>query len=453
MVEVAVGIDVGTAYTKAAARIEDGTIVAIYRMRSPQFRADRSTVLLEAAEWWRCLKNVVRGLLTTHPHLRLRVTAICISAIAPTLIVFDAARADSAYGILYSSLAELENGSSLSQCDLQLTERRLEVLKNAARKKCFVNPCIGDLVGYANWRLTGNLTMNSISLAETGARDCGMFAVVDNVAPRLVAPAEHIGDTTMSSAKELGIDAGIPVCGGCPDTMGSVVGAGLIRASETMLYLGAFGSLMRLESDVDALLNITNCPRPPFHWLLSVPGLGPEIESLSQRWFGSTSVADCLQMFDQEAMQAPFGAGGTLFLVPRWKSGMTTVGKYEFVAARSGEIGNVLRQARAVLESIAYGILALDAHFDELTKASGGGARSPIWLDTLSTVLNCEVQARNMTWEAAGTADIAARLVWQCMPPPMRPCHTSEPRSDVPQAIIDDNTQRVKEYYHERDWL
>ncbi len=456
MTEVAVGIDIGTSYTKAAARTEDGTVVAVCRMPSPQVRTDHSIVLLEATEWWACLKDVLRGLLTAHASPRLRVTSICVSAIAPTLTVFDAANQDSAYAILYSSLAGLENGGSLSQCDPQLTERRLVVLRSAARKERFVSPCISDLVGYANWRLTGTLTMNSISLAETGmvggARDCDKFAVVDNVAPRLVAPGEQIGDTTTSSAGELGIEAGIPVCGGCSDTMSSVIGAGLVRASETMLYLGAFGSLLRLEADVDALLNAANCPSPPFRWLLSVPGLGPEIESLSHRWFGSTAVADRLRVLDQAAMQVPPGAGGTLFLVPRWKSGMTPVGTYELVADRSGEIGDVPRRARAVLEGLAYAVLALGAHSGKVIKASGGGARSRIWIDTLSIVLKNEIQARYMTWEATGAADIAARLAWKSIPP-MRLCYASEAHSDVPRAVIDDNSQRATEYYRGHDWL
>lgn len=456
MIDVAVGIDIGTTYTKAVARTEDGTVVAIYRMRSPQFRTNRSTFLLDAAEWWASLKYVLRGLLTVHTPGRLHVTSICVSAIAPTLTVFDAAQEDKAYAILYSSLAELEDRASLSQSDPRLTERRLVVLRSAARKEHFVRPCISDLVGYANWRLAGTLTINSISLAETGmvggGSDCDKFAVVDKVAPRLVAPGEQIGEITVSSAEELGIEAGIPVCGGCPDTMGSVVGAGLAQASETMLYLGTFGSFMRLEADVGTLLNVANCPNPPFRWLLSVPGLGLQIESLSHRWFGSAAEADRLRKLDQEAMQVPPGAGGTLFLVPRWKEGKTPVGKYQFVADRNGEIGNVQRQARAVLEGIAYAVLALGVYSGEVTKVSGGGARSPAWLDIISDVINGDVQARHMAWDATGTSDIAAGLVWQSMAP-MRPYYTSRRHPEASRAVIDDNSRRVQEHYYEHDWL
>jgi xylulokinase len=456
MSEVAVGIDIGTSYTKGVARTVDGTVVAVYRKPSAQVRPDLSIDLRSAAAWWVDLKDVVRGLLFAYRPRQMRVTSICVSAIAPTLTVFDAAHPDCAYAILYSSLAELENGGSLSQCDPQLTKRRLAILTSVARKERFVSPSITDLVGYANWRLTGTLTINGISLAEMGmtqgVRDCDMLGVADGISPQLVAAGKQIGETTACSAGELGIESDIPVCGGCPDTMSSVVGAGLVRASETMLYLGTFGSILHLQRDVDALLDTTGWPSPPFRWLLSVPGLGPEIELLSQQWFGSTAASDRLRVLDQAAVEAPPGAEGTLFLVPRWKNGMTTVGRYELVPGRSGEIGDVRRQARAVLEGIAYAALSVGAHSGNTIIASGGGARSRIWLDAISTVLRSDVQARHMSWEATGAADIAARMAWKSMQV-MRPWYRSQAHINGPREIINDNFHRVKEVYREHNWL
>lgn len=456
MIDVTIGIDIGTTYTKAVARTEDGTVIAINRIRSQQFNNQDSTSLLKANKWWECCKYILIGLLNSNTLNKLHIKSICVSAIAPTLTVFDETQPDEAYAILYSSLKELKDGVSLSQSDPQLTEQRLEVLRNVACKANFNKPCISDLIGYINWRLTDALTMNSITLAETGMfggeRDCDQFSVVDKIVPRLVAPGMQIGEISVSSAKELGIKPGIPVCGGCPDTLSSIVGAGLVQASEVMLYLGTFGSFMRLEADVDTLLNVPNCRSHPFSWLLSVPGFGPKIENLSHRWFASEAEANRLQMLDQNAIKTLAGAGGTLFLVPRWKDGMTTVGSYQFVADRNGEIGNIQKQARAALESIAYAIIALDIHSNDVIKVSGGGARSHTWLDILSIVLNCDVQTRHMAWEATGTADIAAGLVWKSVKP-KRTHYTAQKYHDVSREDIEDNSQRMKEYYYERNWL
>jgi sugar (pentulose or hexulose) kinase len=455
MNEVAIGIDIGTSYTKGAERTEDGTVVAVYRKRTLQVKSNPLLDLLSAVPWWYCVKDVVRGLLSALPRL-MNVASICVSAIVPTLTVFDVDCPDHAYAILYSSLAVTSAGSSLSQSGPELTKQRLTILSSIARKEGFISPCITDLVGYANWRLTGKLTMNGLSFAEMGMTrevgGCEIFGVSENITPQLVSADEKIGETTPGSAGELGIKSGISVCGGCPDTIGSIVGAGLTRALERMLYLGTFGSILELGEDVDTILHATRQPCVPYRWLLSIPGLGPEIESLGQRWFGPYAASESLSMLDQAAVKAPPGAGGTLFLVPRWKNGMTPIGSYKILPNRNGETGDVRRQARAVLEGIAYAALSLGVHSSNPIIACGGGARSRIWLDIISTVFGSNVQARHMAWEATGAADIAARMAWKS-PPAKRPWYASQAYTDVPRGIINDNHHRAMEVYRELDWL
>jgi sugar (pentulose or hexulose) kinase len=456
MSEIAIGVDIGTSYTKGVACAKDGTVVAAYRKPTMHVKTHASLDLQSATAWWECVKDVVRGLLFPRRFQLMNVASVCVSAIAPTLTVFDAAHPDRAYAILYSSLALAKDAArcpNLSLSNPALTKQRLTILASVARKERFISPCITDLVGYANWRLTEKLTMNGLSFAEMGItqklEDCEMFDVSNSI-PRLVAASEKIGETTPGSAGELGIESGISVSGGCPDTMSSIVGAGLTRAPETMLYLGTFGSILNLDDDVDTILDATSLPRLPYRWLLSIPGLGPEIESLAHRWFGFSPASERLSVFDQAAAKAPPGAGGTLFLVPRWKNGMTRIGGYRLVPDRSGENGNVQRQARAVLEGVAYAALCLGNHSRNPIFACGGGARSRIWLDTISTVLDNSVQARQLSWEATGTADIAARTVWKSAPE--RPWYTSHICTETPREVINDNYHRAMEVYRQIDW-
>jgi len=464
MSEIAVGIDIGTTYTKGAVRTEGGNVVAVYRKPTLKIKTDPSLHLLSASAWWSCVKDVLRGLLFVHRPRLMNTASICVSAIAPTLTVFDAAHPDRAYAILYSSLEwakdgeRAKDGSSPSQNIPELIKRRLAILRSTARKERFISPCITDLVGYANWRLTGKLTMNGLSFANMGmtqeAGGCEMFGVSNNTTPQLVSVGEKIGETTPGSAEELGIESGISVCGGCPDTVSSIVGAGLARRSERMLYLGTFGSILELDEDVDTLLETASWSRFPYRWLLSIPGMGPEIESLSRRWFGSSAASDRLRVFDQTAEKAPPGAGGTLFLVPRWKNGMTPIGSYRLLPDRSGETGDSSRQARAVLEGVAYAALSLGIHQSNPIIACGGGARSHIWLDVISTVLGCNVKARHMAWEATGAADIAARMAWKPTSA-KRPWYESQAQTEIPvvREVINDNYNRIMEVYREHDWL
>ncbi len=456
MSEIAIGIDIGTSYTKGVARTEDGAVVAVYRKPTLKVKANPTFDLLSATVLWDCVKDVLRGLLSTHRLRHANIVSICISAIAPTLTVFDAAHPDRAYAILYSSLAVLKDGSSLSQYDHELIKRRLTILKNIARKEQFINPCITDIVGYVNWHLTGQLTINGVSFAEMGLTQkiggCEIFGVSNNITPQLVTVGEKIGETTSGSVAELGIESGISVCGGCSDTVSSIVGAGITHASERMLYLGTFGSILELYEDLDVLLDAVDWPRFPYRWLLSIPNMGPEIESLGHRWFGSLDAFERLCLLDQTAEKAPPGAGGTLFLVPRWKNGMSSIGSYRLLPDRSGEIGDIQRQARAVLEGIAYAALSMGIHSSNPIIACGGGARSNIWLKIISIILESNVKVRHMAWEAIGAADIAARVAWK---PKIveRPWYESEANNEISRAVIDDNYKRAMEAYHELDWL
>ena len=138
MIDVAVGIDIGTSYSKAVARAEDGNVVTAYRLASPMSGAHPSRCLEPATAWWTSLKEVTNGLLHRDPSLQLRVVSLCISAIAPTLVVFDAKNLESAYGIPYSWLPDLPPETSFAQCDRRLTDRRLKSLTKVAQREKIV---------------------------------------------------------------------------------------------------------------------------------------------------------------------------------------------------------------------------------------------------------------------------------------------------------------------------
>lgn len=410
--DAVLGVDIGTSFAKAAACGPEGEMIAISRRACVGRVLQPASALIPAATWWHLVRDVIADLLRSAPTLGGDVKAICISAVAPTLVVFDSGDVERAFGLMYSWLP---TGMSLAQCDRRLTECRLELLQQAACDAGLVAPYLTDLVGYLNFALTGVLTVNSISLAEMGfsrgAADCARLRVAD-VAPVLVAPAQRVGDVSATSAETLGLQPGIPVCGGCPDTLGSVVGSGMTDASQMMLYLGTFGSLLRLDSSVTVLVDSPHCCAPPFGWELSVPGLGPEVERLSDNWFPGNRAEDRLRLLDQASSRSAPGAGGMLFLVPRWRDSMRQVGQFALLPASTGPESRVSECARATLEGIAYAICALRVSLPEVIRVSGGGARSKPWLQALADVLRRRVVTQEFSWEAAGTADIAARLAW-----------------------------------------
>ena len=441
--EVAIGIDIGTSYIKGAIRIANGEIISVYRKKTS---ADLSGELINTMQWWKDVKDVMRGILSQCNNQQICIVAICISAISPTLTVFDANNPDEAYSILYSSLPKKD--CQYSQYDNSLTKTRLTILRKIAVNKQIVEPFITDLVGYINWRLTGKLTINSISLSCMGsgfANDYQALSVKNNSFPNIVSAIENIGKTTEESSKELGINHCVSVCGGCPDVMGAIVGSGMRSSKDRMIYLGTFGSLLKLEQEIDFLLESKIIEEQPFNWLLSVPEFGAKIENLSKEWFNGTPSNLC-----EKTIEVPAGSNGSLFLLPRWKNGMTTVGKYEFDSNSNDFSLNI--KSRAVLESIAYAIQVVDKQLPQNIFVSGGGSQNQYWLDIISIVLQRKVKVQYYSWECAGTADIAGRMYWKNIEK-LRPVYNSNVEIEKFREIIENNFNKVKTYYNGNKWL
>lgn len=455
MMDVVIGIDLGTSYTKAAARREDGAIVATSRIDSPEWTGGEAT-LGNAHDAWTCVEQVVgklRPILTT---VDARIVAVCVSGIAPTLTVLDETNKARAYAIPYSSREGLQAATSAVKCDAELTAQRVRALLEAARKARFNQPRITDLVGYINWCLSDTVSINGIAVAEMGISEeeasNGVFAVDAMQPTPLVAARERAGEISRWAATSVGLHAGLPICGGCPDTMASVVGAGLSGSSETMLYLGTFGSLLRLRAGVDELLAADRWTADPFRWVLSVPGLGRQLEALARKWFGPRRAEECLTRLDKVASRVRAGAGGLLFLVPRWVNGMKSVGAFSFDPPGHLTAGSISTKSRAALEGLGYAVRVIADDLSAPIWVSGGGARSRAWLGALATVIGVDLQVRTMAWEASGTAEIAARMVWPRITASREVCEVG-PASAADQSLIADNVQRARRLYQQQGWI
>lgn len=99
MREITIGIDIGTSYTKVASRSQDGTILATFRCPSPTVLS--SDGLMHSFQWWLCMEEGIRNLLAHPTSKQCRTAGICVSAITPTLTIFDSADPRRARSILY----------------------------------------------------------------------------------------------------------------------------------------------------------------------------------------------------------------------------------------------------------------------------------------------------------------------------------------------------------------
>jgi len=223
-----------------------------------------------------------------------------------------------------------------------------------------------------------------------------------------------------------GLLEGTPIVAGGGDQAAQAVGCGIVEEGVVSATLGTSGVVFA-HSDTyrvepEGRLHAF-CHAVPGKWhlmgvMLSAGG--------SYEWYanalGAAEAAEAAQtgthqfkVLDQKAAKAPAGCEGLMFLP--YLSGERT--PYPDPYARGTFFGLTLRHGkehitRAVMEGITYGMndslqlmRDLGLGINEV-RASGGGAKSPLWLQMQSDIYNAKVVTTNVTEGAAFGAAVLA---------------------------------------------
>lgn len=235
----------------------------------------------------------------------------------------------------------------------------------------------------------------------------GLMSMLD-IPASFMPPAfegpEVTGRLSAGVAQATGLPNGIPVVAGGGDQAAGGVGCGIVRRGVISSTVGTSGVVFAFADEVslDPQGRVhTFCHSVPGKWhmmgvMLSAGG--------SLRWFRDTlcqneiavaneTGADPYEYITAAAAGTPLGAEGLTFLP--YLTGERTPHKDPF--AKGAFIGLSLRHtrahmARAVLEGVAFGMRdSLDIIREmgvpvEEVRASGGGARSPLWRQIQSDV-------------------------------------------------------------------
>ncbi len=235
--------------------------------------------------------------------------------------------------------------------------------------------------------------------------------------PRTFEGTEITGYISAQAAELTGLKSGTPVAAGGGDQAAGAVGMGAVEAGVVALTVGTSGVVF--ASTPSALIEPNGllhafCHAVPDMWhfmgvMLSAAG--------SLRWFRDTFAPEV--SFDELVAGAeltPAGCQGLQFLP--YLSGERT--PHPDPLARGAFIGLTLNHTRAhmtraVLEGVSFGLrdcfsLIQNAGMGKVTqiRASGGGVKSKLWRQVLSSVLNAELVTVNTTEGAAYGAALLA---------------------------------------------
>lgn len=434
MSELVLGLDIGTASSKAVLCSPDGTIVAraarehgVSMPRPGWFEHDAE------ATWWEDVRALCSELLAGRAE---RVAAVCVSGIGPCVVPCDEAGRPLRPAILYgvdtradAEVAELterlgaeairaRGGSALSSQALGpkllwLRRHEPETWERTRRWHMASSFAVERLTG--EWVLDHHSASQCDPLYDLAANgwstDWAEEVVGALPLPRLAWPAEVVGTVHAEGAAATGIPAGTPVAAGTIDAWAEAVSAG-VRAPGQLMVM--YGSTMFFVAGSE------HPARSAGIWTTTGvdPGTltqaaGTATSGSITGWLRDLVGGDYTELTAEAAAVEP-GSDG-LVALPYFAGERTPVPDAQ---ARGVIAGLTLRHGRghlyrAVLEATAYAarhnLEALELESVERVAAVGGGAGSELWVQIVSDVSGVEQEIPAETIGAAyGDARLAA---------------------------------------------
>jgi xylulokinase len=445
------GIDVGTTGSKAVLVGADGQVIAEAANEYPMSVPRPLWAEQDPQDWWSATVASIRQVLAQAGVTSNRIAGVGLTGQMHGLVLLDQA------GHVLRPCIMWNDQRTALQCEAITRQvgpqRVLELVGNpilpgfTASKLLWVRehePQIYRKIAqillpkdYVRYRLTGAFCTDvsdasGTCLFDVGRR-CWSEKMLDALAiPRswLPEPAESPAATASVSgeaATQTGLLSGTPVVAGAGDQAAQAVGTGVVGPGVISVTLGTSGVVFaaadRYQPQPAGRLH-TFCHAVPgkWHWMGVMLSAGGSFRWLRDA-LGQPERAQALATgqdpYDLLACQAQTvapGCEGLIFLP--YLTGERT--PYPDPSARGVFFGLTVRHTkghliRAVLEGVSYGLRDSLELLRELgveirqVRATGGGARSPVWLQILADVFGVEIVTVNVTQGAAyGAALLAA---------------------------------------------
>lgn len=434
------GVDVGTSSTKGVLARPDGQVVATAQ-RLHDLSMPRPGWAEHDAEavWWAEFVSICRELLTQADDT---VAAVCTSGIGACLLPADASGNPLRPAILYGIDTRAEE--EISELNARYGEERLlercgSVLTTQAVGPKLLwlrrnEPDVWEKTSklfmansFIAWRLTGEYVLDHHSASQCDPLyDVRAYRWIEEWAdeiapalplPRLLWPAEVVGEVEVRASEETGIPAGTPVAAGTIDAWSEGASVGVQQPGDLMLMYGT--TMFIIEVLQEALYH-------PGLW--GTTGILPDTHNLAAGmatsgaltgWLKQMSGDVSYETLTEEAAAVPPGSNA-LVVLPYFAGERTPL---QDPRARGLVSGLTLSHGRghlyrAMLEATAYGVRHI---FEAMREAGGGGERlvavgggtkGGLWTQIVSDVTGRPQDLPEQTIGASyGDALLAARAV------------------------------------------
>ncbi len=444
-------IDLGTSGPKVALLTVNGKVMA------SEFEPNR-LILLEGGgaeqdpdDWWQAIVKATRRLMAKHEHLKNDIAAVSCTAQWSGTVAVDRHGRHLMNAIIWmdsrgaSHVRRIVGGGvSIQGYEVRKLARWLYLTggipeqsgKGPVAHILFIKNTLPHIYrdtykflepkDYLNLRLTGIFAASHDSIAlhwVTDNRDISRIRYREDLItlttidadklPELTPTASVLGIVTAETARELGINEGIPVVTGTPDVQSAAVGSCAVQDFDAHLYIGTSSWLTCHVpfKKTDVLNNMATLPS-------GLPGryfIGNEQETAGEcldylrdniLYPGDDLCQGCApdnfyKLLEKTAASAPPGSGKVIFTP--WLYGERT--PIEDRTVRAGFFNQSLSTkrfhlVRAVYEGVAYNSRWLlesvesfiGKRLDKVTMI-GGGARSELWCRIHADILGRPIHA------------------------------------------------------------
>jgi xylulokinase len=403
-----VGLDVGTTGVKALAVSPEGEVLARIEEAYPLSTPQPGWAEQNPEDWWRAAESALAEL-AAHD-----LTGLGLTGQMHGLVVLDERERLLRPAILWN---DQRTAAECAEIEERLGLRRLVELTGNRALPGFTAPKLlwlrrhePEVYGriaqvllpkdFVRLRLTGERAIDATDASGTLLFDVARRRWSDEVLAALEIPREWLPPVLESPAVAGHTSDGVPVAAGAGDQAAGALGVGVDRPGPLSVVLGTsgvvFAALPAFAANPEGRLH-SFCHAIPDGWhamgvMLAAAG--------SLQWLRDVvAPGESFETLTAEAEPWPPRAEGLVFLP--YLAGERT--PHADPNARAAFVGLSLRHdrgalVRAVLEGVAFGLRDALELLKELGvepqvgRASGGGARSDLWLRIVASVLGVPLE-------------------------------------------------------------
>ncbi len=438
MKNILLTVDVGTGSTRAGLVMCSGEIIGFAQREYDQITPQAGWAEQPPSLWWQSACQCIQELLTRFAEYRPRIAAVGVCGQMHGTVLLDSD------GELVVDRALLWNDKRAQPQVERFRQQEgqepwLILLNNPptaawpAFKLLWLREQHPELWAriatvlmpkdYINFKLCGARTTDyseascyylmDSATRSWSAKALDRFQLRADQLPELRLSSDVIGAISLQAAAATGLPAGIPVVTGAADMAATLLGSGVYQPGTASDSTGT-STLLTLIADrplLDPWVNNLHLANPAWGGFTILDAGGDAVRwarlALSQNQLSHQQILEL-------AAEVPAGAEGLLFLpyLSGERLAETTHSRAQFFGLqRRHREGHLYR---AVLEGVALGALRnlqqlrRCAQTPERMIASGGGARSALWLGIKASVYNLPIlQTRNQENGTTGCAIIA----------------------------------------------